>query len=263
LILFGPLFYGASLAAFGTEHFTLSAGISSMVPPWMPWPLFWTYFVGTCFIAAPLSLVTKIQARLAASLLGLTFFFFVVLMDLPALTQDPRDRFSWAVSLRELCFGAGPLALAASLSGQGQASRFFAAVARYVIAVAMLFYSFEQFRHADHVPAIPLEALTPPWIPAHEMWTYLTAVAYAIGGALLLVGWKTRAAATGLSLTVLLVELIVYLPIGIAYRASIDNGLNYVLDTLMFCGTILLFAGALTSEQSAPQRAAAGILTAS
>src|SRR5262249_4708726 len=65
LILFGPLFYAAPLAAFGTEHFTLSAGISTLVPKWIPLHLFWTYLVGACFIGAALSLVTKIQAPLA------------------------------------------------------------------------------------------------------------------------------------------------------------------------------------------------------
>src|SRR5262244_4091602 len=83
LILFGPLFYAAPLAAFGTEHFTLTAVIASLVPKWIPWHLFWAYFVGACFIAAALSLVTRIQARLAASLAALTFFLFVVLMDVP------------------------------------------------------------------------------------------------------------------------------------------------------------------------------------
>jgi hypothetical protein len=58
LILFGPPFYAAPIAAFGTEHFTLTTAIASIVPKWIPWHLFWAYFVGACFIAAALSLVT-------------------------------------------------------------------------------------------------------------------------------------------------------------------------------------------------------------
>src|SRR3974377_2564562 len=83
LILFGPLFYAVPLAAFGTEHFTLTTAIASLVPRWIPWHQFWAYFGGACFIAAALSLVTGLRARLAASLLGLNFFLFVVLMDAP------------------------------------------------------------------------------------------------------------------------------------------------------------------------------------
>src|SRR5580692_2656368 len=133
LILFGPLFYAAPIAAFGTEHFTLTSGMLSMVPQWIPWHQFWVYFVGACFIAAGLSLVTGIQTRLAASLLALTFFLFVVLMDAPAWAQDPRDRFATALLLRELAFSGGALALAASLTGHR--AHIFATIARYFVAI--------------------------------------------------------------------------------------------------------------------------------
>lgn len=250
LILFGPLFYAASVAAFGTEHFTETAGIQSLIPVWIPWHYFWAYLVGACFIAAGLSLVTGIQARLAASLLALTFFLFVALMHFPSWVQDPRNRFALAVALRETSFSGGALALAASLSGQSRERgvRIPAAIARYFVAVPVLFFSFEQFMHGKYVPGIPLQRLTPGYIYGHAIWTYLAAAVYAVAGVLLLVGRKTRAAATWLGLTVLFVELVVYVPIGVVDRASLGNGLNYVADTLMFCGAVLLLAGAMPRE---------------
>jgi hypothetical protein len=42
--------------------------------------------------------------------------------------------------------------------------------------------------------------------------------------------------------------LVVYLPIAVVDRASLDLGLNYMADTLMFCGAILLLAGAMPRE---------------
>jgi len=250
LILLGPLFYAAPLAAFGTEHFTLTAAIASIVPAWIPWHQFWAYFVGACFIAAPLSLVTKIQVRLSASLLALTFFLFVALMDAPAWAQNPWDRFGLALTLRELSFSGGPLALAASLidDWHERGKRILATIARYFVAVPVLFYSFEQFLHADHVPGVPLERVTPSWIPVPSLWTYLAAVVYAVAGIPLLLGKKTRLAATWVGLAVLFVVLVVYVPIAIVDRASLDNGLNYFADTLMFCGTVLLLAGAMPRE---------------
>jgi uncharacterized membrane protein len=249
LVLFGPIFYAAPLAAFGTEHFTQTQGIASIVPAWIPWHLFWTYLVGTCFIAAGLSLVTKIQARLAASLVALTFFLFVVLMDAPGWAQDLRSRFALALMLRELSFSGGALALAASLSpawSEGGA-RLFATTARYFIVIGVLFYSVEQFLHANYVPGVPLDRLTPTWIYGHALWTYVAAVGYAITGVLLLMGKKTRAAATWLGLTVLFVELVVYVPIAIVDRSSLV-GLNYMADTLMYCGAVFLLAGAMPRE---------------
>ena len=249
LILLGPLFYAAPLAAFGTEHFTLAKVISLMVPRWIPWHLFWAYFLGACFIAAALSLVTKIQARLSASLLALTFFLFVVLMDAPAWAHNLRDRFGLTLMLRELSFSGGALALAASLAepGREHGKRVAATIARYFVAIPVLFYSFEQFMHADHVPGVPLVRLTPPWILGHAVWTYLAAVVYAVAGILLLVGKKTRAAATSIGLTVLLVELVVYVPIAVVERTSLE-GFNYLGDTLMYCGAVLLLAGAMPRE---------------
>ena len=258
LILFGPIFYAAPLAAFGTEHFTLTEDIASLVPTWIPWHEFWAYFVGACFIAAALSMVTRIQARLAASLLALNFFLFVVLMDVPAWIQNPRDRIALALALRELSFSGGALALAASLTEPARelGAHVLATIARYFVAIPVLFYSFEQFMHGDHVPAVPLERMTPTWIPGHAIWTYLAAVGYAVAGIPLLVGKKTRAAAAWVGLTVLFVELVVYVPIGVADRASLDNGLNYVGDTLMYCGAVLLLAGAMPREAQGRESAA-------
>jgi uncharacterized membrane protein YphA (DoxX/SURF4 family) len=225
LILFGPLFYAAPIAAFGTEHFTLTKPIASIMPAWIPWHQFWVYLVGSCFIAAALSLVTKIQARLSASLLALTFFLFVVLMDAPAWAQNPRDRIT--------------------RQSRDRITHVLATIARYFVAIPVLFFSFEQFLHGNHVPGIPLERVTPAWLYGHAIWTYLAAVVYAVAGTLLLVGKQTRAAASWLGLTVLFLELVVYVPIGVVERASLDNGLNYVADTLMFCGAVLLLAGAM------------------
>jgi len=250
LILFGPLFYAVPIAAFGTEHFTLTKLIASLVPAWIPWHMFWAYFVGACFIAAALSLVTKVQARLSASLLALTFFLFVLLMDAPAWARNPGNRFALTLMLRELSFSGGPLALAASLSERWRerGTHIFATIARYFVAIPVLVYSFEQFLHGDHVPGVPLEPLTPQYVYGHAIWTYLAAVAYAVAGIPLLVGKKTRAAATWVGLTVLFVVLVVYVPIGAVELASLDKGLNYVMDTLMFGGTVLLLAGAMPRE---------------
>lgn len=249
LILLGPLFYAAPLAAFGTEHFTITSDIASIVPSFIPWHLFWAYFVGACFIATALSFVTKVQTRLAASMVALTFFLFVVLMDAPAWAQDLRDRFAAALTLRELSFSGGALALAASLTTlrSEHIARILATVARYFIAVPVLFYAFEQFRHADHVPGLPLEFVTPHYVIGHAIWTYVVAVVYVIAGIPLLIGWKTRAAAGWIGLSVLVVEIAVYVPVAVMERGSFE-GINYLGDTLMYCGAVLLLAGAMPRE---------------
>jgi len=251
LTVLGPLFYAVPLAAFGTEHFTFTDAVASLIPAWIPWHRFLAYLVGACFVAAALSLVTKIQARLAASLLAATFFLFVVLMDLPAWAQDPRDRFALTLALRQLAFSGGALALAASLIPQERerGAHLLARIARYFVAIPVLVFGVEQFMHGDHVPGVPLNRVTPEYVLGHGIWTYLTALVYVLAGVLLLAGKKTQAAASWVGLTVLLLVLVVYVPIAVVERASIGNGLNYLFDTLMFCGAVLLLAGAMPREE--------------
>jgi hypothetical protein len=43
---------------------------------------------------------------------------------------------------------------------------------------------------------------------------------------------------------VLFVELVVYVPIAVVERGSL-KGFNFLSDTLMFCGAVLLVAGAM------------------
>ena len=44
LIVFGATFYAAPIAAFASEHFTLTKEVASLVPAWIPWHMFWAYF---------------------------------------------------------------------------------------------------------------------------------------------------------------------------------------------------------------------------
>ncbi len=253
LILLGPIFYAAPLAAFATEHFTQTKEIASIIPKSIPWHLFWAYFVGSCFIAAALSLVTRIQARLAASLVALTMFLFVTLMYIPATLRHPDNRIFLTIALRETSFSGGALAFAASLSDtwRKRGAHVMAMIARYFVAIPVLFFSYQQFRHGSNVPGVPLEPLTPTYVIGHAIWTYLAAAVYAVAGFMLLIGKKTRTAAIWLGLTVLFIELVVYVPIAVVERASLDNGLNYMADTLMFCGAVLLLAGAMPRANEA------------
>ena len=249
LIRLGPLFYAAPLTGFGIEHFTQTTAIAALIPRWMPWHLFWTYVIGAGFVLGGFSLVTRILARLSAPLIAATFFAFVVLMDLPAWARNPGDPFGMTLALRELAFSAGALAFAAARyrDSHPQAAAAAATVARLFIAAATLFYSVVQFTHAAHVPGIPLRPLTPAYVPVRTFWPYVSGTADAVAGLLLLLGRRTRTAAIWLAVSVLVVELSVYVPMALVLRASLP-GFNFMADTLMFSGAVLLVAGAMPRE---------------
>src|SRR4051794_7544334 len=76
------LCFAIPLAAFGAEH--LAGGIPlTMVPSYMPWRVFWLYFIGVALIAASVSIATKIQVRWSGLLTGIMMFLFVAMLHLP------------------------------------------------------------------------------------------------------------------------------------------------------------------------------------
>jgi uncharacterized membrane protein len=247
---FGRLFYAIPLAVFGSEHFTATANVAALVPKWIPAHTFWVYVVGLAFICAAVSIVTLVRARLAAVLVGMTLLMFVLVMDLPAVVAQPGNRFFWALALRQLAFSGGAFAFAMSAwsSKTLQPQRpVLAAIPRFFIGIPSIFYGVEHLLHPEFVPSIPLQKLTPDWIPGRLLLCYLVGVVLIAAGILLVFNKKARLAATCLGLTVLLTVVWVYLPMLLAALTDVV-ALNFFFDTLLFSGAILLLANAQKKE---------------
>jgi len=249
LIALGPVFVAAPLAAFGAEHMVLASFISQMVPDWIPARLFWAYFVGLALFAAALSLVLRKSVRLSATLLGVMFVLFVVLMHVPNTAAQPEDRFMWAVALRDLAFGGGAFALAATQADPARArgTGGLLTAGRPMVALPLLFFAIEHVLHPEFAPGVPLKKMTPAWFPVPALWGYVTGAALLAAAGAILVNFRARTAATWLGLLCLLLTVLLYAPIWATAVQSSEmiEGLNYVADTLMFGGTVLLLAGAL------------------
>lgn len=249
LIALGPVFVAAPLAVFGTEHFVAARGIMQLVPVWMPARLFWTYFVGCSLISAAISLVTMKVVRLSGTLLGVMFFLFVLMMDLPAAIAHPAHPLTWNFVLRESAFAGGAWALAGSqsLGAQTQRRTWMIVIGRFCVALAAIYFGVEQVLHPEFCPGVPDTKLTPAWVPLHALWGYPVGAFLVVAGtALLLNRWpRTAAACIGAMMTLLTVCL--YLPILALSRdpSQMTEAINFVFDTLLFGGTALLVAKAL------------------
>ena len=116
-----------------------------MVPKYMPWRLFWAYFVGFALLAASLSIATKIQVRWSGLLFGIMMFAFATMMDFRAAFASPRDRLLWTLALREMAFGGGGWILAGhALREKGRSyGHDIIAVGRVLVAIAAIFYGVE------------------------------------------------------------------------------------------------------------------------
>jgi uncharacterized membrane protein len=248
LVALGPVFVAAPLAAFGAEHMVLAPFVSQSIPAWIPARLFWAYFVGVALFAAALSLILRRSVRLSATLLGVMFVLFVVLMHVPNAAAHPGDRFAWTVALRDLAFGGGAFALAATQTQERRArAHWLVLPATLMVAIPVLFFGIEHFLHPEFAPGVPLKKMTPAWVPTRSFWGFATGAALLSAAGAVLVNVRARTAATWLGLLFLLLTLLLYAPIlaTAAQSSEMIEGLNYVADTLLFAGTVLLLASAL------------------
>lgn len=243
-VALGPLFIAIPIAVFGTEHFTATKIIAGMVPGWIPGHLFWALFVGTCLIAAALSIAAGRYAWLAAALLGFTICLFVLLIHIPNIASAPHSRILWVVALRDFAFAGGAFSVSAA---QGDAwtpiaRKRLVTLARLSLAMAITVCGVEQFLYPELLSGIPLERSTPDWIPARLLWSYLAGVVFVVAGISMLINKRVRLAATAAGLMTLFLVVVMYVPLLVSKPSDIGEGLNYLADTLLLCGSLLAFA---------------------
>jgi len=102
----GRRLFGLCPVIFGLAHFGYAKFTASMVPAWLPAPLFWAYFTGAGHMAGGLALIAGVRTRLAATLLAAMYASFVLLLHLPRVIGAPDNRIEWTM-----------LAIAVSLTG--------------------------------------------------------------------------------------------------------------------------------------------------
>src|SRR5947209_6753274 len=252
LITLGCVFIAVPLAVFAPEHFNGPMFVQNMVPSWMPgarW--FWADVVGCALLAAATSLTVRKFVRLSSTLLGVMFLLFVCMIYIPSALAHPTNRFAWAYALRDLSFAGGAWALAGlhSRASSPQQSKLMILFGRIVVAMAAIFYAVQHFLHPEFAPGVPLQKITPSWVAFPIVWAYLAGAILLAAGIGLALNKQARIAAASIGALMTVLTLFLYLPILIlAHGGStpeINEGLNYVADTLLYAGAALVLASAL------------------
>src|SRR5229473_5873619 len=107
IVALSNLCFAIPLAVFGALHLSDVKFVLPLVPSYMPWRLFWAYFVGCALLAASVSIATKTQVRWSGLLFGIMIFAFVAMLNIPGVIAHPRDRFAWTFVFRESSFAGG------------------------------------------------------------------------------------------------------------------------------------------------------------
>ena len=239
------------LAVFGALHLFAPQFVIDIVPAYMPWRMFWVYFVGCGLMAAALSIASKIGVRWSGLLFGIMMFSFVAMIHFPGALRQPHNRILWTIVFREMSFGGAGWILAANATNgwRGPAKSTLITVGRVLIAIAAIVFGIEHFLHPAGLPGVPLEKQMPAWIPGRVLIDYVTGAALLVVAGSVLLNRKTRTVATCVGGWILLMVLVIYGPvlIGALSQPGVGvevEGINYFADTLLFAGVILALASA-------------------
>ncbi len=92
----GSVLFSIAIISFGILHFQFARDVSTMVPSWIPFHLFWTYLAGIGLLGSGISIILKIKTRLIATILGIIIFIWFVTIHVPGVMTsslaDLRDQ---------------------------------------------------------------------------------------------------------------------------------------------------------------------------
>ena len=249
IIVLGPAFAASALACFGAEHMVNIGPFSPMVPRWLPLHPFWVVFFGLALLASALSLVLNRCVRLSSMLTAVMFMIFVLTLHIPGAAANPHDRFGWTVVLRETSFASGFLAFAGAHAPR---SKLLIVIGRLGMAIPLLFFAVMHILHPQNAPGVPLPKLTPAWMPWPHVLATITAIFLLAAAVAILINRYARAAAAWLGFWMVVLTIVLYLPILLSASGGMEliEGVNYVFDTLLFAGTILLLASAMPEDKT-------------
>lgn len=115
----GILSFAVSLLVFGVLHLVYADFVATLIPVWIPARLFWAYFTGAAFLAAGVSIATGVRGRLAATLVGIMFGSWVLILHAPRVLSKLYDRGEWTSLFIAMAMCGGAWIVAESGSAEG------------------------------------------------------------------------------------------------------------------------------------------------
>jgi uncharacterized membrane protein len=91
LMSIGRYFLPITVTVFGFEHFLYTDFVATLVPAWIPWHNFWTYFAAVALMVAGIAMIVNIKARLASLMLGIMIFIWFLILHIPRAIADPTS----------------------------------------------------------------------------------------------------------------------------------------------------------------------------
>ncbi len=91
----GRWLFAVSLLVFGGLHVVYGPFVATLIPVWIPGPLFWAYFVGVAFVATAVSLLLNRYVSVSTAFLGSMFLLWVMILHTPRAVAKPQVEPEW------------------------------------------------------------------------------------------------------------------------------------------------------------------------
>jgi uncharacterized membrane protein YphA (DoxX/SURF4 family) len=121
--LAGRLVFGICTIGHGVMHFVFFQFTADFIPAWIPGHDFWAAFTGAAQIAAGLAILSGVLARLAATLTGVMYASWAVLVHIPRIEAHPASRQEWTSVVIATALCAGALVVAGAFKARQAPSR--------------------------------------------------------------------------------------------------------------------------------------------
>ena len=89
LMPFGAILFSIPIISFGILHLLFTKEASTLVPLWVPYPIFWTFLAGIALIGSGVAIILKIKPGLIAALLGAMIFIWFIILHIPRVIVSP------------------------------------------------------------------------------------------------------------------------------------------------------------------------------
>jgi len=89
LMPFGAILFSIPIISFGILHLLYTKDASTLVPSWIPYPIFWTFLAGIALIGSGIAIILKIKPGLIAALLGMMIFIWFIILHIPRVIVSP------------------------------------------------------------------------------------------------------------------------------------------------------------------------------
>jgi uncharacterized membrane protein len=120
LASYGKYFFSIMLIVFGIDHFIYVKFVSGLVPKWIPFPIFWTYFTGIALLGSGISILVNFKTKVIFQLAAIMLFIWLITIHTLAIRFPSwNDGENIIGSFQCLAFSGIALIIATSEMGIG------------------------------------------------------------------------------------------------------------------------------------------------